>query len=92
MFLKSLDAEELGPNGSSIVPRRGRSASPPPAPQRQAQRTLKAGSALAREVIGLDKHGLAALSTRSCAGHVTADPPGVPRQERRRAETSLSHP
>src|SRR5579872_5118747 len=61
VFFKPLDTKQLGPDGSPVVPWRGRSTYSQPKPQ--AQRTLEARSAPAREVIDFDKHGLAAPST-----------------------------
>ena len=61
VFFKPLDTKQLGPDRSSVVPRRGRC--PQPWPKPQAQRTLEAWSASAREVVDLDKHGLEAPST-----------------------------
>src|SRR5664279_4146239 len=66
VFLKPLDTKQLGPDGSSVVPRRRRSTCPQPSQKPHAQRTLEAGPAPARKVIGLEKqHGLAAPSTRA---------------------------
>ena len=63
VFFKPLDTKQLGPDRSSVIPRRRRSTCPQPSPNPQAQRTLEARSASAREVVDVDKHGLEAPST-----------------------------
>jgi hypothetical protein len=73
VFFKPLDTKQLGPDGGSVVPRRWWSTCPQPSPKPEAQRTLEARSAPAREVIDLDKHGLAAPSR-------WAWPPATPAQ------------
>jgi hypothetical protein len=56
VFFEPLDAKQLGPDRSFIVPWRERSTCSP-------KRQTAARSALAGKVINLEKHGLTAPST-----------------------------